>query len=71
MWLFAKQNDYAIITQDSDFVDIGLLKGYPPKVIWLRCGNKATQNIEKILRENHDVITEFVEQLPQNYLELF
>ncbi|SFF61513.1 DUF5615 family PIN-like protein [Thermoflexibacter ruber] len=71
VWLFAKNNAYTITTQDSDFVDIGLLNGYPPKIIWLRCGNKSTKNIEQILRDNHEIIREFIEELPQSYLELF
>lgn len=71
VWLFAKNNDYTIATQDSDFIDIGLINGYPPKIIWLRCGNKSSKNIEQILRENYNIIKEFVEKLPHNYLELF
>jgi len=34
IWEFAKKNDYVIVTFDSDFYDLGMLKGIPPKVIW-------------------------------------
>ncbi len=33
---YAKKNDYAIVTFDSDFCDLNIIKGFPPKIIWLR-----------------------------------
>ena len=30
----AKRNDYAIVTFDSDFCDLNIIKGFPPKIIW-------------------------------------
>ena len=41
IWKFALENGYAIVTFDSDFYDLGLLKGASPKVIWLRLGNTS------------------------------
>jgi predicted nuclease of predicted toxin-antitoxin system len=60
LWTYAKENDFCIVTFDGDFYDLGLLKGYPPKVIWLRLGNTSTQNIEKVLRKNYDLIEIFL-----------
>jgi predicted nuclease of predicted toxin-antitoxin system len=60
IWTFAKENDYCIVTFDSDFYDMGLLKGSPPRVIWLRLGNTSTQNIEKVLRKNLELIKDFL-----------
>ncbi|MCO6491152.1 MAG: DUF5615 family PIN-like protein, partial [Phaeodactylibacter sp.] len=51
IWEYAKKNGFTIVTKDVDFFDLGLLRGYPPKVIWLRCGNTSTNNIENILRD--------------------
>jgi predicted nuclease of predicted toxin-antitoxin system len=36
IWEFAKKSKYIIITQDSDFNDLNLLNGFPPKIIWIR-----------------------------------
>jgi predicted nuclease of predicted toxin-antitoxin system len=47
------------VTQDSDFNDFGIILGYPPKVIWLRTGNTTTGNVERILKENKDLIRSF------------
>ncbi|NLM66203.1 MAG: DUF5615 family PIN-like protein [Enterococcus sp.] len=60
IWTFAKENDYCIVTFDADFYDLGLIKGSSPKVIWLRLGNTSTQEIEKILRKNFDLIKTFL-----------
>jgi len=68
LWTFAKDNDYCIVTFDADFYDLGLLKGHPPKVIWLRLGNTSTQNIEQSLRKNFDLIKAFLTD--PNYSEI-
>jgi predicted nuclease of predicted toxin-antitoxin system len=49
---YAKENDFIIVTKDSDYSDLNLLLGYPPKVIWIRRGNCSTDAIEEILRKN-------------------
>jgi predicted nuclease of predicted toxin-antitoxin system len=36
---YAKRNDFTILTFDEDFYDLQLIKGFPPKIIWLRVGN--------------------------------
>ena len=68
LWAYAKEYDYCIVTFDGDFYDLGLLKGSSPKVIWLRIGNTSTQNIEKILRKNFDLIKSFLTD--QEYKEI-
>lgn len=61
IWNYAKSNDLAIVTFDSDFRDLGLMKGTPPKIIWIRTGNLTTSNIEKLVRSKIQVIQEFLE----------
>jgi predicted nuclease of predicted toxin-antitoxin system len=50
VWSHAKENGYVICTKDVDFHERSLLKGYPPKVIWINMGNCSTQRIEAALR---------------------
>ncbi|MBK6522822.1 MAG: DUF5615 family PIN-like protein [Sphingobacteriaceae bacterium] len=45
LWNYAKVNDYTIVTFDSDFNDLSTLKGFPPKIIWLRTGNTSKNNL--------------------------
>lgn len=66
--IFAKENGYCIVTFDGDFYDLGLIKGSSPKVIWLRLGNTSTQNIEKVLRKNFELIKTFLTD--PDYLEV-
>ncbi|MBK6903743.1 MAG: DUF5615 family PIN-like protein [Saprospirales bacterium] len=60
VWEFARSNGYSIVTQDGDFFDIALVNGAPSKIIWLRCGNTSSSNIESILRSNFDLIADFI-----------
>jgi len=59
IWEYAKSNGYAIVTKDVDYSDTCLLRGFPPRVIWVRAGNCPTQHIEDLLRERHDAILAF------------
>ncbi len=60
IWSFAKNNNYCIVTFDSDFYDLSLVKGTPPKIIWLRTGNITTNSIEELIRSNQLLIEEFL-----------
>jgi len=51
IWRFAKENNYTIVTFDSEFFDLAMIFGHPPKIIWLRTGNTTTNNLEKLLRK--------------------
>ena len=57
---YAQENDYAIVTFDSDFYEISLIKGFPPKIIWIRSGNLTTAQIAKLIVNNKESIDEFI-----------
>jgi predicted nuclease of predicted toxin-antitoxin system len=59
VWETAKRQGYTIVTKDSDFNELLMLKGFPPKVIWIRLGNCSTKIIESLLRNNHETILSF------------
>jgi predicted nuclease of predicted toxin-antitoxin system len=59
VWETAKIQDYIIVTKDSDFNELLILKGFPPKVIWIRLGNCSTKTIELLLRNNYETILDF------------
>lgn len=48
-----------IASKDDDFLARSLLRGAPPKVLWVRLGNCTTGNIEALLRSRHADILEF------------
>lgn len=63
IWQYARNNGYTIVTFDIDFYDLSLIKGVPPKIIWLRLGNTSTNNIANCLTQNMGLIKEFVENI--------
>lgn len=70
IWNFARNNNYCILTFDSDFIDISVLNGFPPKIIWLRIGNSSTERIIQKLKYNHPTIKEFILSTENAYLEI-
>ncbi len=39
IWEWARQHDWLLVSKDVDFVDLSVLRGAPPKLIWTRFGN--------------------------------
>jgi len=67
---FALHQDFTIVTQDSDFYDLAMLMGSPPKIIWIRSGNTSTKYIENLLRNNIMLIHHWVSDKDLHCLEL-
>lgn len=70
IWEYAKQHGFYIVTQDADFVERIELYGAPPKVIWLRCGNAPTREVERILRANAKALAELETNPDLHIIEL-
>ena len=58
IWHFAKEHEYTIITQDSDFLNLLEIKGFPPKVILVKVGNINTEQMKAILLQAKNSIIE-------------
>ena len=43
IWQYAKKYSYTVVTSDSDFSDLAIVKGIPPRIILLRYGNTSTE----------------------------
>lgn len=50
VWDYALQNGLAIVTKDEDYSQMSVMRGCPPKVLWLLIGNCTTADIEALLR---------------------
>ncbi len=70
VWDFAKKEGFAIVTFDSDFYDLSITLGHPPKIIWLKSGNLSTSNLEKLLKSKSDQIQNFDEDKELSCLEI-
>ena len=70
VWRFAADNGFVIISKDSDFFHKALLRGHPPKVIYLRVGNCSSCHIRSLLLGNTLIITEFIDNSSESLLIL-
>jgi predicted nuclease of predicted toxin-antitoxin system len=70
VWTFAAAEGFTIVSKDSDFNDLAVLRGPPPKVVWLRLGNCTTRQIEEAVRASSDLIKEFNASHSANVLEI-
>ncbi len=61
IWTFARDNSLVIVSKDSDFHDLSVFRGSPPKVIWLRVGNCSTSQICNLLERARNALEEFAE----------
>jgi len=50
IWGYARLNGFAILTKDEDYNNLSVVRGNPPKVIWLQLGNCTTAKVETVLR---------------------
>jgi predicted nuclease of predicted toxin-antitoxin system len=70
IWKYAKTNNFAIVTFDSDFIDFAIMKGYPPKIIWLRFGIASNLKIVNKLISNQANINDFLVNREIAFLEI-
>lgn len=70
VWNYARENDFIIVSKDSDFYQRSLLRGAPPKIIWVKVGNCSTETIDQLLRSNMTQIQRFAEDATATFLVL-
>ncbi|MFL4980919.1 MAG: DUF5615 family PIN-like protein [Xanthobacteraceae bacterium] len=59
IWQYAGANGFTLVSLDADFAEMAILIGPPPKVIWLRCGNRSTWELATLLRTHSEAIAAF------------
>jgi predicted nuclease of predicted toxin-antitoxin system len=70
IWDYAKKNEFIIVTFDTDFYDLSLVWGNPPKIVWIRTFNQTNKNIELILRKHINDLIEFQKEKDLSCLEI-
>lgn len=70
IWTHARDQGFAIVSFDSDFYERAIIEGFPPKVIWLRCGNSSTDHIMELIKLNRDRLIVFESDHETACLEL-
>ena len=65
IWDFAKDHGFSIVSKDADFFNLSIVRGAPPKVIWVRAGNANTRLISELLRANTLILQSFFADLDE------
>ena len=71
IWDYALDNDFIIVTNDEDFLDLVNIKGFPPKLILLKTGNQSNSYIEALLMKHKADIQSLHQSDDYGILELF
>jgi predicted nuclease of predicted toxin-antitoxin system len=71
IWDYAKLNDFVIVTKDSDFEELSVLHGAPPRVIWIKLGNSNNDTIARVLIENQEQLEMVFASSEINCIEIY
>lgn len=70
IWEYARTGGFVFVTKDDDYQRLSVLRGPPPKVIWIRLGNCATADVARLLRFRVEQIRAFVDDSDAAFLAL-
>ena len=70
VWRHAAAQGHHILTKDTDFEQLSMLHGAPPKVVWLRVGNASTQAVITLLDRHQQEIADLLEDEERSLLAL-
>ena len=59
VWEYARIHGFAIVTKDADYDSLGVIKGHPPKIVWLLLGNCTTAEVEGAFRARANELETF------------
>ncbi len=70
IWTLAANEGFTIVTKDADFVELLLLRGFPPKVVLVNLGNVPNALIQSRLLEESEAVREFLTNPTDGILEI-
>lgn len=70
VWEHAAAEGFLLVTKDEDFHRLSVLRGFPPKVVWIRLGNCSTGEIAQILRSRSKQVAAFAAHEEAGFLAL-
>jgi len=70
VWRIAREQGFAIVTKDADFIELALIKGWPPKIVRLDLGNVSNDAILACLLKHRAAIAEFLAAGDDGVLEI-
>jgi predicted nuclease of predicted toxin-antitoxin system len=70
IWNYARDEDFILVSKDTDFYQRSIVFGAPPKVIWLRIGNANSRAAIKLLRDSCLLVRRFIDDPDAGFLVL-
>ena len=70
LWRYAREHGFSILTKDTDYEQLSMLRGAPPKVVWLRIGNAPTSRVLDVLAKHHAAIVDFLRDEDRSLLAI-
>ncbi len=70
VWQYAKNHGFVIVTKDSDFYELSLLHGTPPRVICLQVGNVSKGKVMELLLDHREAIEQRFADPETAYIEI-
>ena len=70
VWRLAIEHSCVLVSKDEDFHRLSVLRGAPPKVVWLRLGNCRTEAVADLLTRQAAALQLFAEQEEATFLAL-
>ena len=71
IWNWALANDFIIVTNDEDFSNLLILRGFPPKVVLLRRGNQTTNQVAALIIASRNDIEALLKNAHYGLLEIY
>ena len=71
IWEYAAANQCCIVTNDEDFLNILLKRGFPPKLVLLKMGNQSTKAVEEVLMKHVADISALEGAVDFGFLEIY
>lgn len=70
IWRFAAEGGFILVSKDTDFLHRSLLRGHPPKFVYVRAGNCSTGHITELLVAHVEQIEAFAADPAESVLFL-
>ena len=70
IWSYAAKNGFTIVSKDTDFVHLSMLRGHPPKIVHVRLGNCSTKRLVERLVSDEKVIKDFIADPVESFLAI-
>jgi predicted nuclease of predicted toxin-antitoxin system len=70
LWELAGDGDYVLTTRDEDLIGTSVLRGTPPKILWLNTGHSRNAVIAALIKSHAVDIERFVADADLSFLAI-